>query len=101
VTTDPDHKFELSIQLDDLESALELVRADKDASAEAKWRTVGDKALAAWKVDLAEECFKNANDLGALLLIYTSIGDAEGTKWLAETARACFVLRFLLSLSVR
>lgn len=87
VTTDADHKFDLAIQLDDLEQALDLVRASPDVGSEGKWKTVGDKALAAWRVDLAIECFKKAGDLGSLLLIFTSIGDREGTLWLAETAR--------------
>ena len=87
VTTDPDHKFDLAIQLDDLETALDLARSAPAVGSEPKWKTVGDKALAAWKIDLAEECFKKAGDFGALLLIYTSIGDRKGTEWLAETAR--------------
>lgn len=86
VTTDPDHKFDLAIQLDDLETALDLARSAPSVGSEPKWKTVGDKALAAWKIDLAEECFKKAGDFGALLLIYTSIGDRKGTEWLAETA---------------
>lgn len=87
VSTDPDHKFDLAIQLDDLETALDLVRAAPEVGSEPKWKTVGDKALAAWKVDLAEECFRRAGDLGALLLIYTSIGNQKGTEWLAQAAR--------------
>lgn len=88
VTTDADHKFDLAIQLDDLDVALELVREAPSVGSEPKWKTVGDKALAAWKIDLAEECFKNAGDLPALLLIYSSIGSREGMQWLAKTARA-------------
>ncbi|KAL7413116.1 putative ER to Golgi transport-related protein [Mrakia frigida] len=88
VSTDPDHKFDLAIQLDDLETALDLARSSPDVGSEPKWKVVGDKALAAWKIDLAEECFKKAGDYGALLLIYTSIGDRKGTEWLAETALA-------------
>lgn len=93
VTTDADHKFDLAIQLDDLDVALELVREAPSIGSEPKWKTVGDKALAAWKIDLAEECFRNAGDLPALLLIYSSIGSREGMQWLAKTARAYLLAR--------
>jgi hypothetical protein len=86
VSTDPDHKFDLAIQLDDLDTALALARSSPHLGSQSKWRTVGDRALASWKVGLAEECFKMANDLSALLLIYTSTGDREGLAKLAELA---------------
>lgn len=88
VSADPDHKFELAIQLDDLDTALELTRAGPEQGSQSKWKTVGDKALAAWRIDLAEECFKNAADLAALLLVYTSLGDRKGMEWLANNARS-------------
>jgi coatomer subunit beta' len=47
VTTEPDHKFDLSLQLDELNSALEIVCSLSDAEAETKWKSVGDRALAA------------------------------------------------------
>ena len=86
VSTDPDHKFDLAVGLDDLDTALALARASPHLGSQSKWRTVGDRALAGWKVDLAEECFKMANDLAALLLIYTSTGDREGLAQLAQLA---------------
>ena len=86
VSTDPDHKFDLAIQLDDLDTALALARSSPHLGSQSKWRTVGDRALAAWKVALAEECFKMANDFSALLLIYTSTGDRDGLTSLSEKA---------------
>lgn len=83
VTTDPDHKFELSLSLDDLDAALEITRANP---SETKWRSVGDRALQAWKISLAEECFAAAGDLSALLLIYTSTGSTSGLETLAARA---------------
>ncbi|KAM0745592.1 Coatomer, beta' subunit [Meredithblackwellia eburnea MCA 4105] len=88
VSTDPDHKFDLAIQLDDLDTALSLARSSPHLGSQSKWRTVGDRALASWKISLAEECFKMANDLSALLLIYTSTGDREGLKSLQDLATA-------------
>lgn len=47
---------------------------------------VGDTALAAWDVSLAAECFTHANDLGSLLLLYSSTADREGLAALAAKA---------------
>lgn len=65
-----------------------MVRSSTDVGAglEGKWKTVGDKALSAWKMDLAEECFEKAGDLGSLLLLYTSTGDRDGLERLSKTA---------------
>ena len=83
VATDPEHRFELALSLDELDIALDLARK---ADIEHKWRTVGDAALSAWKMALAEECFKNAKDLGALLLLYTSSCNGQGLRELYEQA---------------
>lgn len=83
VATDPEHKFELALSLGQLSTALDLARK---ADAEHKWKTVGDAALAAWNIPLAQECFTNAKDLGSLLLLYSSTNDRDGLSSLAETA---------------
>ncbi|KAG9244405.1 coatomer WD associated region-domain-containing protein [Calycina marina] len=85
VATDPEHKFDLALALNDLPVALELAA---EANAEHKWKTVGDAALAGWDVNLAAECFKNAKDLGSLLLLHSSTGDKAGLKALSEQASA-------------
>lgn len=107
IATDPDHKFELALQLDDLDTALEIVKTESEVTpptppelepgAEAegvqkpalttvvkpteinpesisKWKALGDRALAAWRFDLARESFENAGDLGALMLLLLSMG---------------------------
>ncbi|KAG6013043.1 hypothetical protein E4U43_007512 [Claviceps pusilla] len=83
VATDPEHKFDLAVSLNQLDTALELARA---ANAEHKWKTVGDAALAAWDVVLAAECFTHAKDLGSLLLLHSSTGDRDGLRTLARQA---------------
>ncbi|KAJ3899890.1 coatomer protein [Lentinula edodes] len=119
IATDPDHKFELALGLDDLDTALEIVKAESeiaptatppsevDIEAEAKevskptpaptkpteinpesitkWKALGDRALAAWRFDLAKECFENAGDLGALMLLLMSMG-GEGEDELLKLA---------------
>ncbi|KHN96188.1 coatomer beta' subunit [Metarhizium album ARSEF 1941] len=84
VATDPEHKFDLALALNQLATALELARA---ADVEHKWKTVGDSALAAWDVALAAECFTHAKDLGSLLLLHSSTGDREGLEALARQAQ--------------
>ncbi|KAI0048076.1 coatomer protein [Auriscalpium vulgare] len=86
VTIDPDHKFDLSLQLDDLDSALDIVRSVPESEAESKWKSVGDRALAVWRFDLARECFEKAGDLSALMLLLLAIGDEAGLRQLASNA---------------
>jgi coatomer subunit beta' len=83
VATDPEHKFELALALGHLPIALELAR---EADVEHKWKTVGDAALSGWDVALAAECFKNAKDLGSLLLLHSSTGDRDGLRALSVQA---------------
>ncbi|KAL9112932.1 MAG: hypothetical protein Q9227_002796 [Pyrenula ochraceoflavens] len=83
VATDPEHRFELALSLNDLPIALELA---KEADVEHKWKTVGDAALSGWDVKLAEECFEHAKDLGSLLLLHSSSGNREGLRALAKQA---------------
>ena len=84
VSNDPDHRFDLAIGLNDLETALSLVRAAPEAGSQVKWKIVGDKALAAWQMDLAQESFEKAGDLPALLLLFTSLSDRSGMERLAK-----------------
>lgn len=90
VTSDPDHKFDLSLQLDDLDAAVDIVRAIPENEAETKWKALGDRALSVWRFDLAREAFERANDLSALMLLLLSTGDREGLQQLAATAGASF-----------
>jgi coatomer subunit beta' len=85
VASDPEHRFELALSLNRLDIALELAR---EADVEHKWKTVGDAALSAWDLSLAQECFTQAKDLGSLFLLHTSSSNAEGLRALAEQASA-------------
>ncbi|EPQ58853.1 coatomer protein [Gloeophyllum trabeum ATCC 11539] len=86
VATDPDQKFDLAIQLDDLDTALGIARSVPESEAESKWKALGDRALAVWRFDLARECFEKAGDLSALMLLLLSIGDRDGLSKLAHAA---------------
>lgn len=92
ITTDPEHKFDLSLQLDDLDTAVEIVRSIPEIEAEMKWKSLGDRALAVWRFDLARESFEKANDLSALMLLLLSTGDRAGLQKLAASAGTYFAL---------
>ncbi|KAJ2354645.1 Coatomer subunit beta' [Coemansia sp. RSA 2618] len=83
VTTDPEQRFDLAIQLNQLDSAYALA---EESGAEAKWRIVGDCALRAWNFDLAERCMVKARDLSGLLLLHSASGNASGMATLAQMA---------------
>jgi coatomer subunit beta' len=83
VATDPEHRFDLALSLNDLETALVIAR---EANVEHKWKIVGDAALAGWNLALAQECFTNAKDVGSLLLLHTASSNREGLKSLAAQA---------------
>ena len=53
VTCDPEHKFELAIQLGDLRSAYELA---KETQAEQKWKQLAELAIRRCEFGLAQEC---------------------------------------------
>jgi coatomer subunit beta' len=83
VATDREHRFELSLSLNKLDTALEMAR---EADVEHKWKIVGDAAMTAWDLALAEECFTNAKDFGSLLLLHSSSGNTAGLRALAKQA---------------
>lgn len=85
VATDPEHRFDLALGLNQLDTALELAKV---ADVEHKWKTVGDAALTAWNISLAEECFLRAKDIGSLLLIYSSTANSDGLRQLVPLAKA-------------
>ncbi|CAN4096866.1 unnamed protein product [Withania somnifera] len=99
VATDPDYRFELAIQLGKLEIAKEIAAV---AQSESKWKQLGDLAMSNGRLEMAEECLKHANDLSSLLLLYSSLGDAEGITVLASFAKehrknnVAFLCMFLL-----
>ena len=94
VADDPDLKFDLAVQLNKLDVALALLRAQAaigDAAAgsdtAAKWKALMDLALARSDIALAEECASAARDLPSLLLIHSSTGDAAGLRRVGAAAR--------------
>ncbi|GKC06809.1 coatomer subunit beta'-2-like protein [Tanacetum coccineum] len=84
VSTDPDYRFDLAIQLGKLDIAMDIALV---AESESKWKQLGELAMSAGMLDMAEDCLKHANDLSGLLLLYSSLGDAEEIAKLASLAK--------------
>eukprot|EP01027_Heterolobosea_sp_BB2_P002946 GEZU01004435.1.p1 GENE.GEZU01004435.1~~GEZU01004435.1.p1 ORF type:complete len:992 (-),score=264.33 GEZU01004435.1:172-3147(-) len=99
ISSDMDHKFELALEIGNLDVAYDII---KTTDAEYKWKELGDKALAQCNFKLAEECLIHGQDFNGLLLLFTSTGDAEGIQRLADLARqhnknnVAFMCLFLL-----
>ncbi|TYJ17985.1 hypothetical protein E1A91_A09G090900v1 [Gossypium mustelinum] len=84
VATDPDYRFELAVQLGKLGIAKEIAT---EVQSESKWKQLGELAMSTGKLQMAEECMKHAMDLSGLLLLYSSLGDAEGISRLASLSK--------------
>lgn len=99
VSTDPEHKFDLALQIGDLDVALALARESENPQ---KWSQLAEVATAKNKFDLVKECLQRANDFGGLLLLATSTGDADMLKGLGEKSgeqgkhNISFLSQFLL-----
>lgn len=82
VSTDSEHRFDLSLQIGDLKTASELAR---EADNPQKWSQLAEIATKENNFDLVKECLHKANDYGGLLLLATSSGDASMLRNLGET----------------
>jgi coatomer subunit beta' len=91
VSRDPDHQFDLSLDLGKLKDATQLLDAepieDRDLTETMiKWKRLGDLALANCDLALAERCASNSRDLAGLLMLYTAAGNRTGIFTLAGNA---------------
>ncbi|KAF8814154.1 hypothetical protein BYT27DRAFT_7266764 [Phlegmacium glaucopus] len=77
IRTDPNHKFDLALSLDDLDTALQITHTIPENESEIKWRALGDRALTVCRFDLAKECFEKAGDLSASILPLLAVGDRD------------------------
>jgi coatomer subunit beta' len=91
VTTDPDHKFDLALELGQTETAhallLETPDEDKDSTeTESKWKRLSDAALKENNLELVEAASVASHDYSDLLLLYSAIGNLAGMERLADAA---------------
>lgn len=96
------------MELEKLEIAHSLLQGLGEADLDTtdtinKWKRLGDVALAKGNLPLAYECANAAGDFSGLLLLYTSLGNADGMVELAARAKAAgktnvaFMALFLLN----
>ncbi|CDK24541.1 unnamed protein product [Kuraishia capsulata CBS 1993] len=85
ITNDNEQKFELAIETLDLQKAYEIATVSE---TEHKWKQLGDTSLANWNLKLAIESFEKAKDLESLLLLYTSLNQAEELQKLGNVAKS-------------
>ncbi|EGR29436.1 hypothetical protein IMG5_155860 [Ichthyophthirius multifiliis] len=83
ITTDNEHKFELAIQLGNINEANFIAQKTQNLN---QMKQVGDLALFKGNINLAIQCFRNSDDLGSLLLIYSSLGLHDQLQDLAQKA---------------
>merc|ERR1711971_577875 len=83
VSSDPEHRFELAIQLGDLKVAYDLA---SEAASEQKWKQLAELATKQAKFELAQQCLHEAQDHGGLLLLATAAGNAEMVGKLGSSA---------------
>ncbi|XP_040902723.1 coatomer subunit beta'-like isoform X2 [Toxotes jaculatrix] len=83
VSTDPEHKFELALQLGELKIAYQLAL---EAESEQKWKQLAELATTKCQFSLAQECLHQAQDYGGLLLLATASGNTDMVGKLAEGA---------------
>lgn len=85
VSNDPEHRFDLSLQLKDTDTALKLA---VEAQSEHKWKQLAELAMSLCRFDLSQECLHNASDYPGLLLLSTSSGNGSMTQKSGEKAEA-------------
>lgn len=92
ITPDADHRFELALRMDRLDLAKDVAESQSTATGgevhEEKWKQLGDKALAAFNFQLADECFWRARDFSSLLLLYSAANSSAKLVTLGKAAAA-------------
>lgn len=91
VSQDPDHKFDLALELGQTDLAhsilLETPEEDKDSTdTQAKWKRLSDSALKDTNLELCEAASISSNDFPGLLLLYSATGNLSGIERLAKLA---------------
>jgi coatomer subunit beta' len=81
VTTDPEHKFDLALQLSDLLVAYQIA---KESESEQKWKQLADIATKKCDFELAQECLNNARDYSSLVLLASANGNAKMLNKMAD-----------------
>jgi hypothetical protein len=77
VARDPDYRFELAAQLDNFDIAVEIAT---QLRSEARWKQLGEMALADGRLPLAEKCLQQSMDMSGMMLMHSATGNREGME---------------------
>lgn len=83
VSTDLEHRFELALNLGELDTAYELAQ---QAQSDEKWKQLSQAANLKSNLLLAAECMGRARDYSGLLVLASSSGSAHLMEKLAKDA---------------
>ena len=91
VTQDPDHKFDLSLELGQTDMAHEILLQTPEEEKEStdtqtKWKKLSDSAMKDVNLELCEAASIASNDFSGLLLLYSATGNLTGMERLAKLA---------------
>lgn len=81
LTSDVEHKFDLSLQLQNLDYAFKIAEECKSLD---KWKQCAETAISMWEFVLAEKALWNAQDLSGLLVFLSASNNVPGLRKLAD-----------------
>ncbi|MEW5305809.1 MAG: hypothetical protein WDW36_008326 [Sanguina aurantia] len=85
VATDPEYRFDLALQLGNLDVAQSIAVA---LNSEVKWKQLGELAVSSGRMAVAEQCLQHGKDFSGLLLLYSAQANRAGLTSLAASATA-------------
>jgi len=91
VTKDPDHRFDLALELGQVDLAHSIVLETPEEDIESidtqtKWKRLSDAALKDTNLELCEAAGIASSDFSGLLLFYSATGNLAGMERLAKLA---------------
>lgn len=94
LSQDFDSKFLILVASQNLTQAYSLLSKYEEENPttklanSAKWKKLGDLALASWNIKLAQDCYTAASDYASLLLLVSSSNNTAALKELAKDSEA-------------
>ena len=86
IATDPDYKFDLAVQLGELNIARQIVEHEDMAAGDEKWKQLGELAMSGGDIDLASACLAKSGDLSGQLLLCSAVSSPAALAALASSA---------------
>lgn len=93
VARDPDYRFDLAITMNSFEIAKGIA---EQLASEARWKQLGEMALADGQLELAEQCLDKSSDLSGQMLMFTATGNRTGMQVILYSAALAIVLVYIL-----